>query len=228
MSFSISRCSSAMRSNVRQQSARKRSISFSARSRPQRPPASTIEQWESRRLGIRRRWNEHGLLPRASRRRSRQALFRSHGRPSGGTDQGEPPRGRGDRRAVARSSEVEAIAQTLQAIEELRVRYLPKQLLKEFTSDQLSGLSGDALAPATAVALSASVTPHNSGSRAFSNERWDTLRRPRLRGQRRGRALEVAAVNDPLDEEADRLGRTEGLQLDVGQRAVQDPVVAAA
>jgi hypothetical protein len=50
----------------------------------------------------------------------------------------------------------------------------------------------------------------------------------RLRRQRRGRAIEVAAVDDPLDEVAARLGGAERLQLGVGERPVEDAVVAAA
>jgi hypothetical protein len=49
-----------------------------------------------------------------------------------------------------------------------------------------------------------------------------------LGGQRCGRALKVAAVDDSLYEEAHLLVRAKRPQLGVGQRAVEDAVVAAA
>jgi hypothetical protein len=47
-------------------------------------------------------------------------------------------------------------------------------------------------------------------------------------GNRRRRAFEVAAVDDSLYEEADLLPGAKRLKLDIGQRPVEDAVVAAA
>jgi L-serine deaminase len=71
------------------------------------------------------------------------------------------------------------------------------------------------------------VEDKSRGGRAGTAGTAGTLG-PALRRQRRGRAFEIPAVDDPLHEEAGLLTGTERLKLGVSEWPVEDAVVATA